>query len=270
MARTITLRLEGTEIPAQVFNQKFGTFLTLLRDVDRNLTRDAPSLGAGPPSVRWVIESIRSGSPIDLAMRAEPIADTTPPENGDAIVQALMKGLAELESPSPLSVLPAYFDIDALEQVRGLVQPAHGVTAVSVSTPDYRVPVMLHENANLHRFLRPVFEHSGSIEGKLEVVSVAGGTSRFIIRDRLSGRGIRCTIPRERLPEILRVFDRRIVVNGRVKVNEQGDVLGVQMEEVEAFQADEDLPGIEQVAGGFDLTKGRSVGEHLDKLRNAS
>jgi hypothetical protein len=101
----------------------------------------------------------------------------------------------------------------------------------------------------------------------LQTVSVAGGQPRFNLLDRLSLRTIRCTVARERIQEVLRVFDRRVVVTGRVKTNELGDVLSVRMESIEAFADDSELPSIESVAGALDLTLGDSVSDHLNRLR---
>ena len=271
IAPTISLRLEGDDLSAQVFHQKIGKFLDLLHAVDRNVTEELDQPPPTATSIRWVVESVRSESPITLTLRAEPIVDNVLPVVGERIVRTVTSGLAELESTTPVRELPHYFDFTVLEELRDLVRPVHdGLTGVVVSTPEQSIPLTPQTTANMDRFLRPVFEHIGSVEGMLQMVSVAGGTPRFSIRDRISGRAIRCTVPRERLPEILRVFDRRVIVFGRVRTNEQGDVLSVQVEDVEAFPHEADLPTIEHVAGAFDLTGGKSISEHLDWLRDAS
>jgi hypothetical protein len=42
------------------------------------------------------------------------------------------------------------------------------------------------------------------------------------------------------------------------------------MEAVEAFPLDDELPSVQDVAGAFDLTSGKSIGEHLKSLRDDS
>lgn len=269
MAQTITLRLDGDEISAQVFYQKVGAFLDMLRKIDQSMTAagEAPSAS----SVKWVVESIRSGSPVVMTVRAKPREDKAQTVEADRIITAVTTGLKEIASPVPLRDLPPYFTFPVLEDLNGLARPGHdGVTEVTVSTPEQSILLTVEAGQNLDRFLRPVYEHTGTVEGMLQMVSVAGGKPRFSVRDRLSGRSIRCTVPREHLQDVLGVFGRRVSVLGRVKTNERGDVLSIHMGSVEAFPPDDELPGIQDVAGAFDLTMGRSINEHLENLRNGS
>jgi hypothetical protein len=271
MARTITLHLDGENISAQVFHQKVGAFLALLRDIDKSVTDDLDATPATGPSLRWVVQSIRAGSPVDMTLRAEPLADDVGPQIADRIIATVVIGLTEIASRPVLDEPPTYFTFPALEDVRDLVKTGQdGVTGVVVSTPEQTVPLSEHTKANLDRFLRTAFEHDGSVEGVLQTVSVAGGKPRITLYNRLSGRAINCAVPRERIPEVLRVFDRRVSVFGRVRTNELGDVIGIHLERIEAFPNDDELPSVEQVAGAFDLTGGKSVSEHLDRLRDAS
>lgn len=271
MARTITLHIDGEEISAQVFHQKVGTFLDMLRKVDRNVTEDLETAEPTTASVKWIIESIRSGSPVHLTLRADPLTEHVNLTVGERVIGSVTTGLATIQSPVVLLEPPRYFTFPVLEDVHALVRPGlDGVRSITVSTPEQTIQLSEQSNVNLRRFLTPVHEHHGSLEGILQMVSVASGRPRFSVRDRLSGRAIRCTVPRERLPEIIRVFNRRVTVFGRVRTNERGDVLSIHMEGVEAFPAEEDLPSIEQVTGSFDLTRGKSIEEHLENLRDAS
>lgn len=269
VARTITLRLDGDEIAAQAFHQKVGGFLDMLRKIDQNVSQDLDASAA--VSVTWVVESIKAGSPVVMTVRAKPRTDDVPVAVPERIIATATAGLREIASATPLSDLPPYFTFPVLEDVNVLVRPGQsGVTSVTVSTPEQTIPLAVEADRNLERFLRPVFEHTGSVEGELQMVSVAGGRPRFSVRDPLSGRSIRCTIPRDRLDDVLRAFGRRVTVFGRVRTNERGDVLSIHMETVQAFPPDDELPSIQQVAGAFNLTGGRSIGEHLEHLRDDS
>ncbi|HEY7064736.1 MAG TPA: hypothetical protein VII06_24900 [Chloroflexota bacterium] len=269
MARTITLRLDGDEIPAQAFHQRVGVFLDMLRKIDQNVSEELePPL---PASVTWVVESIQAGSPVVMTVRPKPRTDDAPIGVGERIIASAVAGLREIASPDPLDDLPPYFTFPVLEDVNALVRLGQsGFTSITVSTSEQTIPLSVEADRNLERFLRPVFEHTGSVEGELQMVSVARGRPRFSVRDRLSGRSIRCTVPREELDDVLRVFGKRVTVFGRVRTNERGDVLSIHMEAVEAFPLDDELPSVQDVAGAFDLTSGKSIGEHLKSLRDDS
>lgn len=205
-----------------------------------------------------------------MTVRARPLDIDVPEIVGEHVVAAAAAGLQAIESPVPLPDLPAYFTFPILEKLHTLTHGAQdGLTGITVSTPEQNIPLSKQADKNLERFLRPKFEHTGSVEGVLEMVSVARHRPRFNVRDRLSDRAIRCTAPGERLNDLLRVFGQRVSVFGRVRTNERGDVLSIHMEAVEAFPPDGELPSIRQVAGAFDLTGVKSIHEHLRGLRDA-
>jgi len=268
---TIALRLEGEEISAPVLVKKIDAFLDLLREVDRSVTGETGGSGEDSRSVKWIVQSIHSGSPVTLTLRPEPLNDKAPASTGERIIASVVTGLATVESDAPMEHLPRHFSLPVLEDVRDLVRhEADGITGITVMTPDRTIALSSAANQNLHRFLAPAHKSHGSVEGTLQMVAAAGRRTRFSVRDRLSGRAIRCTVPRERQHEGLDAFDRPVIVEGRVSVNERGDVLSIHMERVTVLPDDSDLPDVEGVAGVFDLTLGKSVEEHLERLRDAS
>jgi hypothetical protein len=270
MARTITLHLEGEEISAQAFHQKVGAFLAMLTRLDRSVTQELDESPASAQSFRWVVESIRAGSPVDMTLRPVPLVDTVLPSVGEQIIQSSAGGLALVESTTPMHDLPPFFTFPVLEAVRDLVRPSNdGVAFVQVKTEEQNVTLTPRATANLDRFLRPMYQYRGTVEGVLQMVSVAG-RPHFSVRDPLSGRAIRCTVPRSRIGKVVEAFERRVLVAGQVKTNERGDVLSIHMEDIEAFPHEEDLPGLQDVAGKFDITRGKSVQDHLEDLWDAS
>jgi hypothetical protein len=269
VARTITLRIEGEEIPAQALYQKIGAELEALRDIERSVTEDRSE--PPPTSVKWVVESIRAESPVVMTLRAEPATEDAQETVGEEVIAAFTAGLKEIQSHAPLYRLPPYFTMPVLEAVRELARPVgEDVTGVTIITPEDTVQLSTQANANIDRFLRPVYQHYGSVEGVLQMVSVARPTPQFSVRDSVSGRAIACSVPRELLDHVLRVFGRRVTVYGRVRTNELGDVLSIRVEQIEAFPPENELPSIRQVAGAFDLTGGKSIEDHLASLEDAS
>lgn len=265
MAKQIGLHLEGGMISAQVYHQKVGDFLDMLRAMDRNVTEDMAPESDAQTSITWLVEDVRKGS-LDLVLLGEPAAYDSEPLVVDRVIASIESGLEQLMDAKPMSEPPLYFTFPVLEAIRDLVRPSNdGVLAAAVVTPQKRIVLTDDVRTNLNRFLRPVFSHYGSIEGILEMVSVAG-SPHFSIRDRLCGRSIRCTVQRGRAREVAGLLEQRVSVTGRVRTNELGDVLSVAMEEIDAFPPDAELPGIRDVAGKFDITRGKSMEEHRDAL----
>ncbi len=68
MAKQIGLHLEGGMISAQVYHQKVGDFLDMLRAIDRNVTEDMAPESDAQTSITWLVENVRKGS-LDLALQ---------------------------------------------------------------------------------------------------------------------------------------------------------------------------------------------------------
>lgn len=268
--RTITFRIEGEEIPAQVFYQKVGAFLDVLRDVERNV--GAEDADHEPAPVKWVVQSIRAESPVVMTLRADPPDDEAEEDVAPRVISIAAAGLKRLQAQDPVREAPRGFSLPTLERVRTLVRPVNGAATlgVAVVAEGETIPLSGQVTANVERLLRPVYHHYGTVEGILEVVSVAGNRPRIRVKDRLTGRPINCFVPRDRMDDVLRVFGRRVSVYGRVRTNELGDIVDIRLESIEAFPPEDELPTVEQVAGAFDITSGKSIEEHLASLRDAS
>src|SRR5438128_2042219 len=106
MARTITLHLEGEDISAQVFHQKVGYFLDMLHKIDRSVSEDLDTPPASDASIKWVVQSIRSGSPVDMTLRAEPLADDVGTQVAERVIAIVTGGLEEIASRPILGELP--------------------------------------------------------------------------------------------------------------------------------------------------------------------
>ncbi len=268
-SNTITLQLEGQQIPAQVLSHRLRNFLDILQDVARNVSEElnSPNLAAAP--VSWIVDSIRSDSPITLTVRAEP-AKTAGLDVSERTVEAIATGLAVIQEETTALDLPRYFSLEVLSDIHKLSRRGRdGISGVTVRTADRSITLSDQADLNMHKFLVPAYVSYGLVEGILEMVSAAGDMPRFSVRNRLADRAIRCMVPYARLSDVLDVFNRRVAVSGRIRTNERGDVLSITMEDLTAIPKDSALPSIREVAGAFDLTMGRSIEDHLESLRHA-
>lgn len=267
----ITLSLDGERISAELMSEKIAKFLNILRDVDRNFTADVENSARGNTSIRWTLGALGYGSPAEMTLIADPISRDVPPLVGFHIITAVIDGLHSIQEDEPLLDVPQYFGLPTLESVDDLIRlETDGIQKVVVKTPDQAIFLSERADSNLRRFVASTYEHYGSVEGIIETVSVAQKRPYLSIRDDISGRSIRASIPLEKVLDALKAFTRRISAEGTVRTNEQGDVLSIDVEDFWVFPREEDLPSIDDVAGKFDITMGKSIADHLDMLRDAS
>ncbi len=266
--KTITLHLGGDDISAQAFHAKVGHWLAALRKVDRQVSaaQEVPEDESDPPdtSVRWVIDSLQGGS-ATVTLRPEPLV---PDEDiGDEIIDVVTKGLSLINSTDQLPEPPRFFTFGVLQDLHNLQKSSgEGITAITISSPDDTVTLSSWADVNLGRFVVATHEITGSVEGILQMVSVAQG-AKFSVRETTTGRSIHCAVPQERLDEVVPAFRKRVIVYGRLFVNENGDVLRMQMEEIRRLG--ENLPPIDELVGSIKLTRGRPIRDFLTGLRDA-
>jgi hypothetical protein len=201
-------------------------------------------------AVKWVVESVRSGSPIEYALR--PVGDGGVSE--DVLRQAaavLTNGIRELDAGA---TRPAGFTDEALERARDLGRAlGEQVRAVRFATDGDSAPARLTERvaANVEEILEEdVFEALGTVEGRLEAVSVHQ-KSYFNVYDDLTGDKIECLFGSSGIPaeEIGAAIGRRVSVFGTIISRETGRVVRVNVADLEVFPDQKDLPSADDVAG---------------------
>jgi len=233
---TITLQLEGERIPAQVLHYRIRNFVDILREVAQSVTENRDTSSPDSTPITWIVDSIRSDSPVTMTLRAESTTMNIERHVSDRIIETVATGLTAIEAETTVIDLPPHFSLQTLDEIHHLIRRGKdGVTGVSVYTPGRTIVFTVLADRNIYRFLVPARESYGSVEGILDMVSAAGRMPRFGVRDRLSGRTIHCSIPHARLNDVLTVFNRRVSVVGRIRTNERGDVLSVTMDDVIAL-----------------------------------
>ena len=89
----------------------------------------------------------------------------------------------------------------------------------------------------------------GSIEGKLETVSVHGRPA-FTVFDAVTGRAVRCEFPAERRSVVLRAMGHKVVVTGRIRRDPHGRPRAVRDAQFKRLGDTETMPSRE-LAGMF-------------------
>jgi len=179
---TITLQLEGEQISAQVLYYRIKNFVDILHDVARNIGEELdPPIPTSAP-VKWIVDSIRSDSPVTMTLRPEPVVEKTLLDVSERVVNTVATGFAVLQTETTALDLPRHFSLRILEDVHHLIRRgSDGITGVTVRTPDRAISFSGQADQNIRRFLNPAYESYGSVEGILEMVSAAGSMPRFSV-----------------------------------------------------------------------------------------
>ena len=250
------------------------------------LTKADARLPGSNVQVVWRLESASTNSP--FTVEARPISsDPEVPIERRAVnaAQALHVGLNQLVRGEGK---PIWFDQDAEKVMRRILgRQINGVSRTDFIASEASGPVVLDarlaRKANVFLDLKAAEEASkledlsrkehGSIEGQAIGLSTHYAKPALVIRERLSGREVKCVLPASQADEIGAQHqwkdvwgNQRVVVTGVCHFDKTGDLVRIEADSVVKVGG-RDVPLSEFQDANF--SDGLSPQEHLDLLWGA-
>lgn len=243
----VTLELDGPTIPVDRFLSALEALLTLLREIDRELG------DRGEPSLGWIISGLRSGS-AHVSVAPQPRIKKTAAVHAQRVIQAAAAGLAKLEHDGDRR--PRHFSDGALEAARTLTQSVgtHKERLVQVRVRFGPKQLQLTERtaATVEQLIGPQSKSLGSVEGRLEVISIHG-REHFRILDRVTQRTVACYFQQGDLNTVWAMFGKRVAVYGILRSRASGEPISIEVKDVATdvtvFPPEDELPTPREVRG---------------------
>ena len=241
MSAKITFYLETDDpgrIPVNSLRSALNDITGLLGDVETEVAH------SGRRHLSWDVTNIGFGSAL-IELEATPIEEDL--ELADSVVEATFSGLGIIAGQP---VRPNHFTDEALEHAQRLTRLlGDGISGITISTEENIRPVHIREH--LAGNVRQILEHTesyGSVEGVLEVLS-SRGALHFSIRNVSTRKRVRCNFGEDLVNEALAAWRKRIVVFGRLRVDNQGNIRTVWAWNISVLRPSDELPGPEDVKG---------------------
>ena len=113
------------------------------------------------------------------------------------------------------------------------------------------------------------YQESGSVEGKLEMVSIHA-SPRFAIYHAISGHSVRCKFdPHQLLDVVKEALGKRVIVSGLVHFNFKHEPIRVEIEDLMILPKEDELPSPSEIRGmAPDFTGDLTTEEYLRRLRS--
>ena len=109
----------------------------------------------------------------------------------------------------------------------------------------------------------------GSVEGRLELVSLHPGRRHFHVCHTLTGKAVKCSLPPELEEDVKRSLGQRVIVSGLVSYDENGRPRIVRSEKLRIMKEDRDLPSVKDMVGlAPDITGDMSTEDYIRVLRD--
>ncbi len=143
------------------------------------------------------------------------------------------------------------FPEEALESIKDLASVAVGADGdmlVRLWTEKKPHNLSARTIAAIDDILTGAFTEHGSVYGVIETISQRGG-ARFVIYENRNPKAINCIVPSEKLTDAIAAFGKRAEVYGKVHYDKHGRPVRVNVEEIDIFPENSDLPNFKDVKG---------------------
>lgn len=226
-------------IPARAFLEVLRTSLDVLEELDR--AERGPRGKAG----RWLIAELRNESATAVLRR------DVEPDN--QIASRLVAGIGQLHRSDKL---PSFFSPRIATDLAKIGSYARrdGVTGVQFRVSDGGTSP-LEERVNeavVTNALASVegVEHAvGSVAGLLDVINLRRGAHKVSLYDDESRRAVKCRFPDGMFTTVKDALGHRVRALGELTRNRRGQVLSVQIEQIEVLADLRSAPSVDDLAG---------------------
>ena len=239
-----TLRLQ---IKGQKGRISLLTFLTATASTLRMLEElDLAISGVPKGSLEWFVTDLSMGS---LTVQMDSRSRFMEKRYDSDVTEAFLGAMRLIEGQGGV---PPYLSEFGMRQARKLVRVIghDGADGLSVQALNQTVEVTERASEGVAVLTRIRRRAIGSVEGKLETISIHGGRPRFIAYHSRTHKAITCKITSDTLlSEAKEALGRRVRALGTVSSNAMGEPLRVEVKDIHVLRRDEELPHREQIRG---------------------
>ena len=231
------MEVDGHAITPDKFLRSVRSFFAILNEVTREV-------GGKPSAVRWAV-AVKHGSNL-VQVSPQPGYD---PAIISVVTDAVADGISQIEERE---ARPDHFSEKALRSLRDLSnvvgRTSNDDTTVRVWVRRNPIDVTAKAGANVIGLLASKYEDYGSIEGRLQTLTERGRL-QFIVYERLWDMQARCYIPDNLVKVALSAFGSRVEVYGQIRYRKDGNPVSIDVDEIRAFPATENIPSFRDVHG---------------------
>jgi hypothetical protein len=258
---SLHLRITGEprNITVRGFLAAIDNWLKILGDLDSAIS------GEPQGSLEWFVADLSKGS---LVVEVESRSKLENRNVGPEVANAFVTGMQEIEEKG---ASPPYLSETGMLRMRQLVRliGREGASGFEVRHLDQSVDVSARSAAAIDQLIR-VQQHSiGSVEGKLETISIHGKRPRFIVYHSLTKKAVTCKFePEQWLEPVKDALGRRVNARGEVHYNVKGEPLRIELHDLRILRERSELPSTAELGGSApDLTGDTTTEEYIRSIR---
>jgi hypothetical protein len=263
-----TVRVTVRGALGQISARSFTTILQKSVDVLQHLDRRMSEQRLG--TVDWVITHLHEGSAVvELGTRPRPQVNE---DFGQNAIRSFTAGIQHIQD---VGETPAYFSQEDLLAVRDIVRQfgRDGVSSIEfVQSNEQPVELTAAAEPELQKLVGIRYRAFGSVEGRVEMISVRKGTRRFNITHSRTLRSVRCNLPESIEASVIEAMrdKRRVVATGIVGSNAKDEPISLDVRQPLRFLGEgRELPSSNALAGSDpQITGDRLIEDYVRTLRD--
>lgn len=238
--------------------------LWVFHDLDKRLSERKKG------TLQWVITGLGEGSTyVDVGTR---ISARGADDISGNVHSTFFHGLQTISEGEQS---PDNFSVETITRIRDIVRQLgkDGVEGIVFESPDNHQKVTLGPDieANVNKVIGTHHKALGSVEGRVELVSVHPRSRRFNLYHRVTHRAIQCNLPSDLEADVFDAAEkrRRVIVTGTISYNFLGEPLRVAVRRLRFLKQEEELPTNEEILGfAPGITGGLSTEEYMRSTRD--
>ena len=255
------------EVEVGRYTKVLNDTVWLLQQIDRLAYQQAPRL-------HWAIADTSSNGVFRARLVPRTIPSKRPALSAHVPPQALVEGLASLAERAEI---PDLFTEASVQRVDKLGEPTGGIRGVQLASisdsGSVGEPVRVDEALRQHArsAIAPQEKSVGSVSGLLDVLNARRrGVVRGSIFNARTRRAVTCLIPATRIDEVTSAFGHKVLVGGPLTRNELGQVIHIELVDLEVQPDDFRVPTVDEILGiDPEWTGGLSIDDYLARVRGA-
>lgn len=261
MMQGLRLRLEGEPktIYISALSVAVNNWVKVLSDLDSGIS------GEPKGSLDWVVSNLASNG--SLVISAEYRSRLEQQNFGPRVSEAAINGFRLLEYEG---LTPPYLSEAGIGYAKRMVKLVgnQGVSGIGVENTSESVQLSARASVHIDQLLPVRHSTLGSVEGKLEMISIHGKRPQFLVYHHRTHKAIRCTFSTEMLDRVKDALGERVIAMGQVHLNGKNEPVRVDLQQLRVLRAEKDLPSIADITGiDPDFTGELSTAEFLRSIR---
>lgn len=227
-------------------NVPYGRVIAAHQEFEKLLTEVAHDVSP-TTDVRWLQVAVAEATRLRFRVTPDMSNDALTPTIAHAIVDAVAMGAEELAREA---IAPPHFNFTALRATQHLAGFSAELGSIAIRNGSHGAELDDVVAANVSAVIPVSYVDYGSIEGRLEALNIHAKSRYFRLYDGIARRGIRCNFgTRIDIDTVRGAVGHRVAAYGAVTYLADGVAVECQVDDLDVFPPDADLPGVDDVYG---------------------